>query len=80
MPFPAFTHESQQEYYQRIASAANATMLLTGRFSQIAAYFRDLQPLIDLDAGFDSEDFWPDALVACQDDQGHDLDYRSIFI
>ncbi len=71
MPFPAFTNESQHEYYQRIASAADATMLLTGRSSQIAAYFRDLQPLIDLDAGFDSNDFWPDALSACQDDQGY---------
>jgi ABC-type glycerol-3-phosphate transport system substrate-binding protein len=71
IPFPAFTNESQHEYYQRIASAADATMLLTGRSSQIAAYFRDLQPLIDLDAGFDSNDFWPDALSACQDDQGY---------
>ena len=71
MPFPAFTNESQHEYYQRIASAADATMLLTGRSSQIAAYFRDLQPMIDLDAGFDSNDFWPDALSACQDDQGY---------
>ncbi|PKO05321.1 MAG: hypothetical protein CVU41_11835 [Chloroflexi bacterium HGW-Chloroflexi-3] len=70
MPFPAFTNESQQEYYQMIASAADATMLLTGRSSQIASYFRDLQPLIDLDADFDFNDFWPDALSACQDDQG----------
>lgn len=70
VPFPTITSESQQEYYQMIASTADSSMSLTGRSSQLASYFRDLQPLIDLDADFDSDDFWPDALNACQDSQG----------
>jgi ABC-type glycerol-3-phosphate transport system substrate-binding protein len=35
------------------------------------SYFLDLQPLIESDSTFDSEDFWPGSLSACQDEQSY---------
>lgn len=59
-------------YFRTLASAAD-TSLVTGRSSELGLYFRDLQPQIDVDADFRPDDFWPDALSACQDEQGRTL-------
>lgn len=59
-------------YFRTLASTAD-TSLVTGRSFELGLYFRDLQPQIDVDADFRSDDFWPDALSACQDEQGRTL-------
>jgi ABC-type glycerol-3-phosphate transport system substrate-binding protein len=60
------------DWNRMLASAADTT-LTYGSYnvgSGGVTYFRDLGPLIDMDAAFDPDDFWPGALDACGDNEG----------
>jgi ABC-type glycerol-3-phosphate transport system substrate-binding protein len=48
------------------------TSLLFGRSAVISgkSYFRSLTPFIESDPHFQSEDFWPNALTGCMDQEG----------
>lgn len=72
VPLPLSFGDSAESYYRTLASTADTSLIL-GRSSQMGSYFRDLQPQIDTDADFRQEDFWPDGLSACQDEQGRTL-------
>jgi multiple sugar transport system substrate-binding protein len=54
---------------RQIASAADTTLVIYQPSGQ-SDYFLDLNPLMDGDAAFDRDDFWPGSLQACEDDQG----------
>lgn len=56
-----------------LASAADVVLVPFGLPSEAAAYFRDLQPLLDSDADFAPSDFWPGMLEACQDGEGRQV-------
>lgn len=53
------------------ASLADVS-LLSGRSDIVAraGYFRDLTPLMETDSTFQVNDFWPNALTGCQDQEG----------
>ncbi len=72
VPFSLPSGDGALNYFRTLASTAD-TSLVTGRSSELGLYFRDLQPQIDVDADFRPDDFWPDALSACQDEQGRTL-------
>lgn len=72
VPLPLPSGDGALNYFQTLASTAD-TSLITGRSSDLGLYFRDLQPQIDVDADFRPDDFWPNALSACQDEQGRTL-------
>ena len=72
VPLPLPSGDSAANYFQTLATTAD-TSLLSGRSSELGLYFRDLQPQMDVDADFRPDDFWPDALSACQDEQGRVL-------
>lgn len=60
--------------WEGMASAAD-TVLFSGRLASQGAdsYFRDLGPLMEADAAFDTEDFWPGMLASCQTGDGRIL-------
>lgn len=68
--WPAFS--PGMNFYETLASSADVT-LIYGRSPEMAAYFLDLQPMIDTDLSFAPDDFWPGALTACQDVEGRTL-------
>jgi multiple sugar transport system substrate-binding protein len=60
------------DWNRMLASAAD-TILTYGSYNLGpggVSYFRDLGPLIDMDAAFDPDDFWSGALDACGDNEG----------
>lgn len=59
--------------WHSLASSADTTILpgQTAISRGAGSFFRDLQPLMDADRAFDSEDFWPGLLTSCQDMDGH---------
>ena len=60
------------DWNRMLASAAD-TILAYGSYNVGpggVSYFRDVGPLIDMDAAFDPDDFWPGALDACGDNEG----------
>lgn len=63
----------EADWIRMLASAGDTTLTygvwMVG--SSGSAFFRDLGPLVDTDLAFDSEDFWPGALDACGDRDGH---------
>jgi len=71
-PLQLTSGDSAESYFRTLASTAD-TVLVSGRSSELSVYFRDLQPQIDADADFRIDDFWPDALYACQDEQGRTI-------
>jgi multiple sugar transport system substrate-binding protein len=53
------------------AAAADVILLWDVRESRLATgYFLDLSPFMDADPAFTPDDFWPNALTACQDSEG----------
>ncbi len=60
------------DYYRAQASAAD-TAIVGGSGAEKGDYFLDLGPQIEADAAFQPDDFWPGALGACQDGEGHTL-------
>jgi ABC-type glycerol-3-phosphate transport system substrate-binding protein len=69
-----YSEDGSEEYnYARILATTADTAILWGNWSLsmgAGAYFRDLGPLIDSDASFQADDFWPGLLSACEDTQG----------
>ena len=65
----------EADWYRMLASAADTTLTygVWSVGSGVSAYFSDLVPLIDQDPAFATEDFWPGALDACGDQEGHIL-------
>jgi ABC-type glycerol-3-phosphate transport system substrate-binding protein len=63
------------DWNRMLASAGDTTLMygLRSMGSGGSVYFRDLGPLIDMDAAFASDDFWPGALDACGDNEGRIL-------
>jgi ABC-type glycerol-3-phosphate transport system substrate-binding protein len=71
---PEVTAPDGGEYnYARILATTADTAIIWGNwFLSMGAgdYFRDLGPLVDSDAAFQADDFWPGFLSACEDTQG----------
>ncbi|MFZ3070748.1 MAG: extracellular solute-binding protein [Anaerolineaceae bacterium] len=72
LPTSSVYGQVEENNYRTMAASAD-TALIIGRSADMGAYFRDLQPQIDSDTAFEPDDFWPDALTACQDAQGRVL-------
>jgi len=72
-------------YYRKLASRGDTLILGRNIPTNVAHYFRDLQPLIESNADSAPDDFWPGALDACQDKTGHllgipvDIGFQGIF-
>jgi len=58
------------DYYRTQAAAADTSLAFAGG-PEMSGYFRDLGPQIEADPTFKPDDFWPGALNACQDANGH---------
>ncbi len=71
-PLPSSPSGSAVDYFRTLASSAD-TLLISGSPAEAQPYFRDLQSQIDMDADFHPDEFWPDAVSACQDAQGRVL-------
>jgi len=72
LPTSSVYGQVEENNYRTMAASADTTLII-GRSAELSSYFRDLQPQIDSDASFEPDDFWPDALTACQDAQGRVL-------
>ncbi len=72
LPKSSTGYATTSEYYRAQASAAD-TAIIGGSGAEMGAYFLDLGPQIEADAAFQPGDFWPGALAACQDGDGHTL-------
>ena len=57
------------DYYHSQASAADTSIVSAGG-GELGLYFKDLSPRIEADSTFKLDDFWPDALTGCQDEDG----------
>jgi ABC-type glycerol-3-phosphate transport system substrate-binding protein len=55
-----------------LASSADTTVI-SGFGSGTSAYFRNLTPMMEADAGYSPTNFWPAASDACQDADGNAL-------
>jgi ABC-type glycerol-3-phosphate transport system substrate-binding protein len=65
--------ETEQYNYARLLATTADTATLWGGWSMglgAGNYFRDLGPLIDSEASFQADDFWPGMLSACEDAEG----------
>ena len=60
------------DYPRRLASSADTTVI-SGFGSGTSAYFRNLTPMMEADAGYSPTNFWPAASDACQDADGNAL-------
>jgi len=67
--------QGEADWIRMLASSGDTTLTygvwMVG--SSRSAYFRDLDPLIDTNPAFDSDDFWPGALDACGDHDEHTI-------
>ena len=59
--------------YDRLQASTGDTSIVWGIAWVKKAYYRDLQPLLDADTSFETDDFWPGALEACMDMEGRQL-------
>jgi ABC-type glycerol-3-phosphate transport system substrate-binding protein len=68
---PEFTPDQEvpDNYFRHLATAADTSLVYAGA-AGIGQYFRDLQPLLESDPSFESEDFWPRLLDGCLDVEG----------
>lgn len=57
-------------YYRRLASSGDTFVLGDNPPTHVSQYLTDLQPLMESDADFAPDDFWPGALDACRDREG----------
>ncbi len=62
-------NQGEDAVYRTLASSADAVMV-SGRSSAMGNSFLDLRTLIESDASFPMNDFWPGTLSACQDAEG----------
>lgn len=67
------TDASTQSYMRLLASAADVSMIWISYEEGANNFFRDLQPLMDADATFEPDDFWPGLMLGCQDLEGRAL-------
>lgn len=68
-------NQENPDFWRELASIADTTIVARPASIGVEAskIFRDLEPLIDIDKTFQSDDFWSDVLAACQDNEGHTL-------
>ncbi len=69
LPMSSGNNQIEEINFQALAARADTAWII-GRSVDVSAYFRDLQSQISSDPSFETDDFWPGALSACQNARG----------